>query len=277
MYPEDIHLLHCPTGGGPLMLADGAALDEDGEIISGTLSTADGGAHYPIRNGIPRFVDDDPNRDTWNFKWTEIDKGRGLNYRIADKSDQAYTTHDLFDRNSYDNLAHACARSGVALDLGCGIGQYAWRLAEEFGPDKLVALDLTEGVDLFRAIMLDRFPHLKRKLLMVQASVFRMPFADQTFDYVMSLGVLMHTGDTRSAIRQAARVTKLGGHLNIWIYASEPVPYEALEPGRARRVRLPLAYLPTFVIYTIVAAAGIFVQIDLPHRRSPGPGLSADQ
>ena len=36
--------------------------------------------------------------------------------------------------------------------------------------------------------------------LIVQASAFELPFAEGTFDYVFSLGVLHHTGDTRKAI-----------------------------------------------------------------------------
>ena len=104
-------------------------------------------------------------------------------------------------------------------------------------------MDLTRGVDIFRQIMLERFPHFKTQFLMVQASVFEMPFREETFDYVMSLGVLMHTGNTLKAIEKAAHVVKSEGQINFWIYASEPVPYEASENGRNTKSLIAYAHL----------------------------------
>jgi SAM-dependent methyltransferase len=78
-----------------------------------------------------------------------------------------------------------------------------------------------------------------------------MPFRDETFDYVFALGVLQHTGDTRGAIKQAARVVKYGGQINFWVYASEIVPYSASEKGRAG-IKSRKEYFNLLVLYTIV-------------------------
>jgi ubiquinone/menaquinone biosynthesis C-methylase UbiE/uncharacterized protein YbaR (Trm112 family) len=247
---EDVELLRSPGDGGVLTLTRVDQEDADGEVLEGELQSQSGRT-FPIRNGIPRFVDDPGDNSTWEYKWTAIDRGRGLNYRIIDKSDPAYEVHDLFDRNDHDGTAHASARGGVALDIGCGVGQYSVRLAREFEPRKLVALDLTKGVDVFRKIMLERYPELKSRILIVQGSALDMPFAEDTFDYAMSLGVLMHSGHTLDAIRQSSRVVKDGGRLNIWIYASEPVPYEAAEPGR-EGIRAPFGFVKTQLNYTVV-------------------------
>src|SRR3954453_18531312 len=247
---EDVDLLRDPQGGGGLTLDRVDATDADGRVREGVLRS-ESGRTYPIRNGIPRFVEDPGDNPPWEYKWTAIDRGRGLNYKIIDKSDPAYEIHDLFDRNDHDGAAHESARGGVALDIGCGVGQYSVRLAREYEPRKLVALDLTEGVDVFRAILLERYPELKSRILIVQASALEMPFADDTFDYAMSLGVLMHSGRTLDAIRSASRVVKEGGRLNVWIYASEPVPYEAREPGRSG-IRAPFGFAKTQINYTVV-------------------------
>lgn len=250
MYESDLGLLRCPASGATLNIARVDATADDGEILEGELASGGGGHTYPITNGIPRFVERSSYNESWDYKWTAIDRGRGLNYRIADKSDPAYELHDIFDRNSHGGRAWDHARDKMVLDIGCGVGQYSWRLMNEYAPAKVVSVDLTRGIDIFRKIMHERFPHLKKKFLLVQGNVFTLPFAPESFDYVFSLGVLMHTGDTRKAVRCAAGMVKGGGQLNVWLYASEPVPYEAREAGR-KGIRMPLGYLTTMIRYSV--------------------------
>lgn len=230
MYEDDLALLRCPKSGQMLALADITERATDGEIIEGTLA-ADGNT-YRIANGIPRFADDVSYNPTWDYKWRVLDAGAAYNYRIIDKNDRAYSIHDIFDRNNHDGHGFRAATDGLALDIGCGIGQYSVKLALEYGPSKVVAVDLTTGVDLFRKILIERYPQLKRKILIVQANVFSLPFANETFDLVMSLGVLMHTGQTLKALDNACKLVKPNGEINVWIYCSEPLAYDSIEPGR---------------------------------------------
>ncbi len=252
MFAEDVKYLCCPLTGEDLEICEVSEKDaSDGEILTGELESIVSGKRYSISNGIPRFVLDKTYNPTWEYKWTHIDAGRGINFRIADKNDIAYQMHDIFDRNNHGGKAFEYMRGKVVLDLGCGVGQYSYRALKDYQPSKLVALDLTGGVDIFRKIMLERFPQYKSKVLLVQASVFQMPFRDETFDYVFALGVLQHTGNTREAIKQAARVIKYSGQINFWIYGSEPVPYSASEAGRPG-VKSRREYFSILVHYTIV-------------------------
>jgi SAM-dependent methyltransferase len=232
MYDADIELLVCPKTARRLVLSEVVSRASDGEIEKGQLKEPTEGRVYEIRDGIPRFVDDAEYNKTWDFKWRVLDAGRGLNYRIIDKGDPAYQVHDLFDRNGYDGAVYEHARNGIALDVGCGVGQYSVRLLQEYGPSKLVSLDLTSGVDIFRSIVREKFPQLASRLLIVQANVFEMPFAKESFDFIMSLGVLMHTGDTKRAIDETLSRLKVGGHVNLWLYGSEDVAYSVHEAGR---------------------------------------------
>jgi SAM-dependent methyltransferase len=230
MFEADLDLLRCPKSKQPLTLRDITSVDVDGEIMEAALVS--GVNVYPVRNGIPRFTEDVSDNASWDYKWRVLDAGVGYNYRVIDKADQAYSVHDTFDRNDHDGLAYRNATGKLALDVGCGVGQYSIRLLNDYNPAKLIAFDLTSGVDIFRKIMLERYPQYKSKLLILQASVFEMPFAEETFDFIFSLGVLMHTGRTLTAIDKVLKLLKNGGEINIWIYCSEPVAYEAIEPGR---------------------------------------------
>jgi len=264
MFPEDVQYLCCPISHKPLEISQVFETNVDGEILSGELYYPVSGNKYPIKNGIPRFVFDKEYNKTWDYKWTQIDRGKGLNYRVVDKSDPMYRDH-IFDLNNYNGQAYRHARDKVVLDIGCGVGQNSWLLLEEQQPFKVIAMDLTGGVNIFRKIMLERFPQYKSKILMVQASVFSMPFKDETFDYVFSLGVLHHTGNTRQAIKQACRVLKYGGQINLWIYASEPVPYEAEEPNRPN-IYKPFMYVILAIRYLMVSF-WIHTFRKMPHDR----------
>lgn len=256
MYEEDIKLLRCPISGEPVKLLPTSEKADDGEIIAGTLSSSS--ATYEIMNGIPRFTESVAYNRSWDFKWNVLDGGRGLNYRILDKNDPAYHIHDIFDRNSHDGVAYKHTTDRMVLDLGCGIGQYAIKTLMEYQARKIVAVDLTRGVDIFRKIVEYRYPQFKKKLLIVQASVFSLPFPKAAFDYVYSLGVLMHTGDTLLALEKTCEQVKPGGEINIWVYCSEPLAYDATEPNRenaltlsnlssfSKRIKYPMFWIHLF-------------------------------
>jgi ubiquinone/menaquinone biosynthesis C-methylase UbiE/uncharacterized protein YbaR (Trm112 family) len=263
MYADDINLLCCPVTAEPLELSN-SVVDEDGEIISGELRSVPSGNLYPIRNGIPRFVELTSYNSSWDYKWTEIDQGKGLNYKTLDKNDVAYRTHDLFDRNDHNGRAYRHAEGKLALDAGCGVGQCTIKLLLEHGPAKVVSLDLTRGVDMFRKIMLERYPQFRRRILMVQSSIFQMPFRDETFDYAFSMGVMQHTGDTRKALTQVAKALKVGGEINFWIYGAVSVHIDNAETGR--KVPMTLGgFVPYFFFY-LWAMFQIRMFRKLPHR-----------
>jgi SAM-dependent methyltransferase/uncharacterized protein YbaR (Trm112 family) len=243
MLLSDASDLACPACHGDLVIAEAVRSEADRYVIEGTLRCETCGTSFPIRGGIPRFLAGVAGYNTsWNYKWTEIDRGRGLNHRILDKADPAYDLHDIYDRNSHRGRAFTAMRGGRAIEIGCGVGQYVVKSLREHAPKKIVAFDLTEGVDTCRRIIVERHPDLLDKILFVQGSVFAMPFRPASFDYVYSLGVLHHTGRTEAAIRAAAGLVREGGELNIWVYAAPVYHIDTRETGRERMSRwLPLA------------------------------------
>lgn len=88
-----------------------------------------------------------------------------------------------------------------ALDLACGTGRYA-RVLEERGAALVVGADLSPG-------MLDHSPIQRR----VRADMMRLPFADASFDVVVSGLAVGHAPHLEPWMREAARVLAPGGVL----------------------------------------------------------------
>ena len=89
------------------------------------------------------------------------------------------------------------------LDVGCGTGEMAERVAREVGAE-VVAVDISQ-----RMVDLTRDRGIAARLADVQA----LPFADADFDCVAACWVLYHAADVDAAIRECARVLEPGGRL----------------------------------------------------------------
>jgi SAM-dependent methyltransferase len=74
------------------------------------------------------------------------------------------------------------------------------------------------GVDLSRAVdAAARNLGHRTNVSLYQADIMNLPFAEGTFDYVYSIGVLHHTPDTRKAFESLVPLVKPGGEIAIWV------------------------------------------------------------
>lgn len=108
----------------------------------------------------------------------------------------------------YDRL-----RGRLVLEIGCGVGSLAAELSRQEAC--VCALDLAD-----RSVALTklRFNLYSLPGVIVQADGQRLPFSDNSFDYVWSWGVLHHTDDTELAIREVHRVLRPGGEAAVMLY-----------------------------------------------------------
>jgi SAM-dependent methyltransferase len=94
------------------------------------------------------------------------------------------------------------------LDAGCGTGQTAAYLYQHY-------LARVDGVEI-NPIMIEkakrRFQSLNLPINLIQGSVEKLPFKDNTFDFILSESVLAFV-DKPAAIREFFRVLKKGGRL----------------------------------------------------------------
>jgi SAM-dependent methyltransferase len=102
-----------------------------------------------------------------------------------------------------------CPR-GTGLDVGCGTGVLAGRLAGA-GYD-MAGVDPSEGM---LEILRDRTPQVRA----VKASGTELPFEDDSFDLVLTVAVMHHIadpGDVRRTLAEMVRVARPSGRVLVW-------------------------------------------------------------
>lgn len=227
MHADLVDILCCPVTGGPLALVD--AEYERGRVRNGWLAAA-GGARYPVRDFVPRFVAESNYADNFGFQWnrfsaTQLDSHSGQPIS-ADRFWHAtqWQPHDL--------------EGALVLDIGCGSGRFA-EVALSAGAH-VVALDYSTAVDACFA-NLGHHPNLS----VVQGDIYALPFAVGRFAFVYSLGVLQHTPDVAGAFAALPPMLEPGGRLCVDFYErswkSMMLPKYWLRPV-TRRVPKPLLF-----------------------------------
>ncbi|HSO98723.1 MAG TPA: methyltransferase domain-containing protein [Solirubrobacteraceae bacterium] len=115
--------------------------------------------------------------------------------------------HYLRKRTAF--VIQHCPR-GQALDVGCGTGALAQRLAD-------AGLTVT-GIDP-SAGMLDVLRRRTDKVQAVQGSGTELPFADDSFDLALTVAVMHHiaeAADVAKTLAEMVRVIRPGGSVLIW-------------------------------------------------------------
>jgi len=131
---------------------------------------------------------------------------------------------------------HAAPEGKRILDAGCGVGIYV-RKFRHFS-------EHVSGVELDEERATEAGQELPG---IVCALVETLPFAEATFDVVLSHEVLEHVGDDRRAVAEAMRVLRPGGRLVVfvpnrwWLFETHGVYWR----GRYHLGNIPLiGYLP---------------------------------
>jgi SAM-dependent methyltransferase len=127
---------------------------------------------------------------------------------VYDESLPAHVVEHYLRKRTRFVLDH-CPR-GKGLDVGCGTGVLAARLAAA-GYD-MAGVDPSEGMlEILRA----RAPEIDA----VRASGSSLPFADGSFDLVMSVAALHHIAhpdEVRRTLAEMVRVAKPAGRILVW-------------------------------------------------------------
>jgi ubiquinone/menaquinone biosynthesis C-methylase UbiE len=107
------------------------------------------------------------------------------------------------------------------LEIGCGCGSEAERFARAGA--HYTAVDLTNAA---LALTQKRLRLAGFSGSFMQGDAENLPFADDSFDFVYSHGVLHHTPDTARAIREVYRVLSPCGRAVVMLYHRDSFNYE---------------------------------------------------
>ena len=126
-----------------------------------------------------------------------------------------------FQHEERYRFAAAATDGRTVLDLACGIG-YGSAMLRDSGASAVVGADLS--IDAVQQAMM---VHRRAGISFLDTSALALPFADKTFDVMVSLETIEHVENDGAYVREARRVLRDGGVL----ICSTP-NRNVLNPGR---------------------------------------------
>ena len=107
----------------------------------------------------------------------------------------------------------------LVLDAGCGNGRYSY-WAAKYGT-QVIGVDLGSGVE-------SAYKNTKdiENTHIIQGDLFNLPFSEEFFDIIFSIGVLMHTGNAKSATKSLTDHLKKDGIITVHMYHKGNIIYE---------------------------------------------------
>ena len=183
-----------PKNYSPLRFTDGVLMDAEGSI-------------FHIENGVVRIANLDNYTKSFGMQWNKFDKTQ-----LDRQSDGLIISKErFFTESGWD--PDDMAKKDI-LEVGSGAGRFS-KVVLEHTLAQLYSIDYSDAVTAnFHnngAIAPDRF-HL------FQASIYEMPFLDNTFDKIFCFGVLQHTPDFKSSIKALISKAKPGCEVVVDFY-----------------------------------------------------------
>jgi SAM-dependent methyltransferase len=196
-----LEILRCPECRQPLDMEGGEATSA--EVETATLRCRGCRAAYPVLDGIPRFVPPENYASSFGWQWNRFPRTQ-----LDSHSGVPITRNRFFAQSGWtaDEL-----QGKRVLDVGCGAGRFA-EVSLGTGA-RLVAVDYSSAVDACKK-NLGANPHLD----VVQADMYKLPFAEGVFDYLYCFGVIQHTPDPERGFLSMIRPLKPGGRIAVDVY-----------------------------------------------------------
>ena len=214
----------------------------------------------------------DPFEKKWRERFEEFARDSECDHLVSGWSDNGLRRRLSLFAQLLSGMA--LPDKGRVLDLGCGAGTYVRFLAaKEYG---VVGMDYS-GPSLLRALNADP----DRTGRYTRGEAYCLPFRDECFDLVVSIGVLQALGNPEKAFEEISRVLRPGGFLVIeFLNAFEFIAIMKSANDRIRGRAVKVRTYSMFKICSWLERRGIRVirrsGVFLPPRAAPWLGKLLD-
>lgn len=163
------------------------------------------GRTYPVRGGIPRFVPEENYGKSFGYQWTR--------HRLTQLDSQVGLpiSRDRLLRESGWSADELEGRE--VLECGSGAGRFTEVLCQTGA--LVTSFDISNAVDA-NAASNARFADLR----LFQASIYDLPLVEESFDYLVCIGVIQHTPDVERTFKTLMRYLRPGGKFCVDVYAA---------------------------------------------------------
>lgn len=182
----------CPYTGEDLVL-------EKNKYISTSKRT------FKIKNYIPRFCEEDNYAESFGLQWNMFNRTQLDSFCCIKLSHNRFWSQAGWDPKSLDNLN--------ILEVGSGAGRFTEAFLESTKCD-LYSVDYSSAVE---ANFKNNYK-FKSRLHLCQASIYEMPFKDNSFDKCFCFGVLQHTPSFEKSIQSLVSKVKVKGEIVVDFY-----------------------------------------------------------
>jgi SAM-dependent methyltransferase/uncharacterized protein YbaR (Trm112 family) len=235
-----LEILVCPSCGSELQLKILSPELRDGVLFCRS------NHWYPVIKGLPKILTGELRGNYSDFvksydKWftskglqpAEQSSERKESKQVQETFREKWMTKDVmgisdsspykkFMRNwmlrkygwdSEPKFEKALSNRRMILDAGTGLGREVINLAKAARQSIVVGIEFSDC-----ATSAMRNVSSLSNAYIIQGDLLRSPFKEESFDFILSEGVLHHTPNTEEAFRKCCRLLKIGGEFAFYIY-----------------------------------------------------------
>jgi ubiquinone/menaquinone biosynthesis C-methylase UbiE len=148
------------------------------------------------------------------------EKGQNIDVKVVEDFGEEWSKFNAFDHHEIERMgneyfdilpAELCRKHIRVLDMGCGTGRWTKYLSSRVG--HIDAVDPSKAIFVADELLKDC-----ENVRLTRAMSEALPFPDNAYDLVMSVGVLHHIPDTFKAMKDCVAKVKPGGYFYTYLY-----------------------------------------------------------
>lgn len=219
MKKELLNIISCKCKGKFILKN---CTEKHNEIYSATLECSGCKAQFPIKNYIPRLIDDYNYSESWGVLWKET--GAILRDSFTGTPWHYNAIHGKYSEAAGENLSPfgfewpTDMHGKKILEIGPGTGNCTEHLVNT-GADVL-CVDMSEAIDTFSEELLT-----KPNINVIQCDINKGFIPENYFDRIWLFQVLQHTPAPPETLKNIRKFLKPGGEIAFTSYSSSFNPW----------------------------------------------------